>query len=429
MSEAREVRGVKEVRNVEEAGYGAAGRADELEFERMFERKNETKSEKRISRSVEALKPSGIRKFFELIIGREDIISLGVGEPDFPVPWRIREEMIYALEKGITSYTSNFGLYELRESIASYYRKFGVSCGVENVIVTTGVSEAVDIALRAILNPGEGVLIPEPCYVSYSPLTTLAGGVAVSYPTTPDFVPTYEDMVKLAREAEGRGVRIKAVMINYPNNPTGVSYTRSVLEEIADFAVEKDAIVVSDEIYAELSYSFKHESIASLEGMFDRTVILNGFSKAFSMTGLRVGFAIAPEDVLNAMLKIHQYCMLCAPVLSQIGAIEALRNGEDDLEEMREEYVRRRNFFVKRIREVLDVKKPDGAFYAFPSVKETGLSSEEFAKRLLFEKKVAVVPGNAFGECGEGYIRCAYAVSMEKLKEAVERIVEFVEGL
>ncbi len=383
----------------------------------------------RTSRSVESLKPSGIRKFFELIIGREDIISLGVGEPDFPVPWRIREEMIYSLEKGITSYTSNYGLYELREGVANYYRKFGVNSKPENVIVTTGVSEAIDIALRAILNPGEGVLIPEPCYVSYSPLTTLAGGVAISYPTTPGFIPVYEDMMKVAKEAESRGVKIKAVMINYPNNPTGVSYTRSVLEEIADFAVEKNAIVISDEIYAELSYSFKHESIASLNGMLERTVILNGFSKAYSMTGLRVGYAIAPEDILNAMLKIHQYCMLCAPVLAQIGAIEALRNGEDDLEEMRAEYVRRRNFFVKRIRDVLEVRKPDGAFYAFPSIGETGLSSEEFAKRLLFEKKVAVVPGSAFGECGEGYVRCAYAVTMDKLREAVERIVEFVEGL
>ncbi len=383
----------------------------------------------RTSRSVESLKPSGIRKFFELIIGREDIISLGVGEPDFPVPWRIREEMIYSLEKGITSYTSNYGLYELREGIANYYRKFGVNSKPENVIVTTGVSEAIDIALRAILNPGEGVLIPEPCYVSYSPLTTLAGGVAISYPTTSGFIPVYEDMMKVAKEAESRGVKIKAVMINYPNNPTGVSYTRSVLEEIADFAVEKNAIVISDEIYAELSYSFKHESIASLNGMLERTVILNGFSKAYSMTGLRVGYAIAPEDILNAMLKIHQYCMLCAPVLAQIGAIEALRNGEDDLEEMRAEYVRRRNFFVKRIRDVLEVRKPDGAFYAFPSIGETGLSSEEFAKRLLFEKKVAVVPGSAFGECGEGYVRCAYAVTMGKLREAVERIVEFVEGL
>ncbi len=382
----------------------------------------------RVSKSVSSLKPSGIRKFFELIIGREDVISLGVGEPDFPVPWRIREEMIYSLERGITSYTSNYGLYELREKIAEYYKKFGVQCSAESVIVTTGVSEAIDIALRAIINPGEGVLIPEPCYVSYSPLTTLAGGVAVSYPTNPEFIPFYEDMLKISKRVEGEGVKIKAVLINYPNNPTGVSYSKKTLEEIADFAVEKDAIVISDEIYAELSYSFKHESIASIEGMFDRCIVLNGFSKAYAMTGLRVGYAIAPEDLLNAMLKIHQYCMLCAPVIAQIGAIEALRS-EEELEEMRNEYIRRRNYFVKKLRNVLEVKKPDGAFYAFPSIEGTGLSSEEFAKRLLFEKKVAVVPGNAFGDCGEGYIRCAYAVNMEKLKEAAERIVEFVEFL
>ncbi len=382
----------------------------------------------RVSKSVSSLKPSGIRKFFELIIGREDVISLGVGEPDFPVPWRIREEMIYSLERGITSYTSNYGLYELREKIAEYYKKFGVQCSAESVIVTTGVSEAIDIALRAIINPGEGVLIPEPCYVSYSPLTTLAGGVAVSYPTNPEFIPFYEDMLKISKRVEGEGVKIKAVLINYPNNPTGVSYSKKTLEEIADFAVEKDAIIISDEIYAELSYSFKHESIASIEGMFDRCIVLNGFSKAYAMTGLRVGYAIAPEDLLNAMLKIHQYCMLCAPVIAQIGAIEALRS-EEELEEMRNEYIRRRNYFVKKLRNVLEVKKPDGAFYAFPSIEGTGLSSEEFAKRLLFEKKVAVVPGNAFGDCGEGYIRCAYAVNMEKLKEAAERIVEFVEFL
>ncbi len=382
----------------------------------------------RISKNVASLKPSGIRKFFELIIGRDDVISLGVGEPDFPVPWRIREEIIYSLEKGITSYTSNYGLYELREKISEYYKKFGVNCGVDNIVVTTGVSEAIDIAIRSILNFGESILIPEPCYVSYSPLTILAGGIALSYPTNPDFIPYYEDMIKIAERAERDGRKIKAIIINYPNNPTGVSYTKNTLEEIADFAVEKDLIVISDEIYAELSYSFKHISIAALEGMFERTIILNGFSKAYAMTGLRVGYVIAPEDLINAMLKIHQYCMLCAPVISQVGAIEALRS-EDELDEMREEYIRRRNYIVKKLRNVLDVRKPDGAFYIFPSIKNTGLSSEEFAKKLLFEKNVAVVPGNAFGESGEGYIRCAYAVNMDKLKEAVGRIVEFVENL
>ncbi len=381
-------------------------------------------SHERVSRRVQGLKPSGIRRFFELIIGRDDVISLGVGEPDFAVPWRIREEIIYALEKGMTSYTSNFGLKELREAISEYYRKFGVECDAKNVLVTTGVSEGVDIALRAILNEGDGVLIPEPCYVSYSPLTSLTGGEAVAIPTTPNFRPSYELINEYARLTKPR-----AIVINYPNNPTGVSYSKKELEEIADAAIEHDMIVISDEIYAELSYTFKHISIASLNGMQERTIILNGFSKAFAMTGLRIGYAIAPADILEGMLKIHQYCMLCAPVTAQIGALEALRNGEDELEKMRAEYIRRRNFFVKRIRKVLDIKMPDGAFYAFPSIKSAGLSSEEFAERLLFEKNVAVVPGNAFGECGEGYIRCAYAVDMEKLRDAADRIVEFVEGL
>ena len=378
----------------------------------------------RIAKKVQEIKPSGIRKFFDLIIGRKDVISLGVGEPDYPVPWRIREEMIYSLEKGITSYTSNYGLLELRQAIARYYEKFGFKSDPDNVLVTTGVSEAVDIALRAILNPGDVVLIPEPCYVSYVPLTTLAGGKAIPIPTDPDFRLNYERIAKYARNTSP-----KAIMINYPNNPTGVSYTKKELEEIADAAIEFDMIVLSDEIYAELSYQDKHVSIASLNGMEDRTIVFNGFSKAFAMTGFRVGYVIAPDDILSAMLKIHQYSMLCAPVTAQIGALEALRNGEDELEKMRAEYVRRRNLFVKRIGSVLEVNMPDGAFYAFPSIKGTGLSSEEFAERLLFEKNVAVVPGNAFGECGEGYIRCAYAVSMEKLREAVDRIVEFVESL
>ncbi len=381
-------------------------------------------SRERIAKKVQEIKPSGIRKFFDLIIGRKDIISLGVGEPDYPVPWRIREEMIYSLEKGITSYTSNYGLLELREAIAEYYTKFGLNRNPDNVLITTGVSEGVDLALRAILNPGDAVLIPEPCYVSYTPLTILAGGKPVSIPTDPDFKINYERIAQYAKDTSP-----KAIMINYPNNPTGVSYTRKELEEIADAAVEFDMIVLSDEIYAELSYQDKHISIASLNGMEDRTIVLNGFSKAFAMTGFRVGYAIAPEDILSGMLKIHQYSMLCAPVTAQIGALEALRNGDDELEKMRTEYLRRRNFFVKKLRSVLEVNMPEGAFYVFPSIKSTGLSSEEFAEKLLFEKNVAVVPGNAFGECGEGYIRCAYAVSMEKLREAAERIIEFVESL
>jgi len=378
----------------------------------------------RINRNLLEIKPSGIRKFFDLISGREDVISLGVGEPDFPTPWRIREEMIYSLEKGITSYTSNQGLMELREEICRYHSKFGVQTDASRVIVTTGVSEGFDLAMRAIVNPGDVVFVPEPCYVSYKPLTILAGGRAVSIPTNPTFKLTYELISEYAKET-----RPKALILNYPSNPTGVSYGKKELEEIADAIVENDMIVISDEIYAELSYSHPHISIAALEGMEDRTVILNGFSKAFAMTGLRVGYIIAPEDISEAALKIHQYSMLCAPTTAQIGAIEALRNGEDELEAMRAEYMRRRNFFVRKLNEFLDTIKPEGAFYAFPSVESTGLSSEEFAERLLIEKNVAVVPGNAFGESGEGFIRCAYAVSMEKLKEAVERMREFVDGL
>ena len=378
----------------------------------------------RVSERVNSIKPSGIRKFFDLVMSREDVISLGVGEPDFPVPWRIRDEMIYSLEKGITSYTPNQGLLELREAIAEYYKKFGLNdVDVNNIIVTTGVSEGIDIALRAILNPGDIVLIPEPAYVSYKPLTILAGGEPLPIPTVPEFKLNYEIIAKYCKE------KPKAIILNYPNNPTGVSYSKKELEEIADAIIEFDLIVISDEIYAELTYDGKHISIASLNGMEDRTIVLNGFSKAFAMTGLRIGYTIAPPDIHEAMLKIHQYCMLCAPITAQIGALEALRNCEKELEEMREEYMRRRNFFVKRLKNLFDVKKPDGAFYVFPRIDNTGLSSEEFAERLLMEKGVAVIPGNAFGECGEGYVRCAYAVSMEKLKEAVDRIEDFIKKL
>jgi aminotransferase len=377
-----------------------------------------------LSERVNAVKPSGIRRFFDLVIGRKDVISLGVGEPDFHVPWCIRDQMIYSLEKGWTSYTSNKGLKELRIGIAEYYKKFGVETSEENILITTGVSEGLDLAFRALINPGDVVLIPEPCYVAYKPLAYLAYGEPVSIPTTPDFKLSYETLAEYAKKFDA-----KLLVINYPNNPTGVTFTKKELEEIADVAVEFDLIVISDEIYAELTYRGKHISIASLNGMEDRTVVLNGFSKAYAMTGLRVGYAIAPDDIIDAMLKIHQYCMLCAPITSQIGALEALKLKEEEIDSIRAEYLRRRNFFVKRLKKVLDVQMPDGAFYVFPSVKDTGLSSEEFAERLLLEKGVAVVPGNAFGECGEGYIRCAYAVSMEKLKIAVEKIEEFVGDL
>ncbi|MFO7966838.1 MAG: aminotransferase class I/II-fold pyridoxal phosphate-dependent enzyme [Archaeoglobaceae archaeon] len=377
----------------------------------------------KVNKKVQDIKPSGIRKFFDLVIGRKDIISLGVGEPDFAVPWRIREEMIYSLEKGITSYTSNYGLTELRQAIAGYYKKFGLNPPINDVMITTGVSEGFDIALRSVVDPGDAVLIPEPCYVSYKPLTILAGGEAITVPTNPDFKLTYEK-ISQHKEAEP-----KAIVLNYPGNPTGVSYTKKELEEISDAVIENDMVVISDEIYGELTYSHKHVSIASLNGMEERTIVLNGFSKAFAMTGLRLGFAIAPPDLLDAMLKIHQYSMLCAPISAQLGALEALKNTEEELEEMRNKYIRRRNYFVKRLEGVLDVNLPEGAFYAFPSIESTGLGSEEFTERLLMEKNVAVVPGNAFGECGEGYLRCAYAVNMEKLKEAADRIEDFVRNL
>ncbi|MCX8171986.1 MAG: aminotransferase class I/II-fold pyridoxal phosphate-dependent enzyme, partial [Archaeoglobaceae archaeon] len=348
---------------------------------------------RRVAKKVEELKPSGIRKFFDLVIGRDDIISLGVGEPDFPVPWKIREEMIYSLEKGYTSYTSNSGLMELREGIAEYYRRFSLETSPNRIIVTSGASEAIDLAIRAIIDPGDRVILPEPCYVSYRPLIDLCGGEVVSIPTTPDFRLTGEKIDKFVDE------KTKAIILNYPANPTGISYQKKELEEIADSVVEHDLIVISDEIYAELTYDFKHYAIGALNGMEDRVITINGFSKAFSMTGLRIGYAIAPEDILNGMLKIHQYCMLCAPITAQIGAIEALKC-LDEVDKARAEYLRRRNYIFKRLNEFLNIKKPDGTFYAFPDISETGMSSEEFAEKLLFDKKVAVVPGNAFGECG-----------------------------
>ncbi len=398
----------------------------EMEKVRIFEKgkKGKLGGKPRVNEKLLEIKPSGIRKFFDLILGRDDVISLGVGEPDFPTPWRIREEMIYSLERGITSYTSNYGLEELREEICRYYTKFGVESQPSNVVVTSGVSEGFDVAVRSIINPGDFVLIPEPCYVSYEPLSTLAGGRVISIPTSPSFRLNYELIME-----HSKAIDPKVLILNYPANPTGVSYSKKELEEIADAVIEKDMVVVSDEIYAELSYKFPHRSIASLEGMQDRTIILNGFSKSFAMTGMRIGYVIAPDDIIDAVLKIHQYSMLCAPTTAQIGAIEALRNGEDELEMMRAEYLRRRNFFVRKLRNYLEIRKPEGAFYAFPSIVETGLTSEEFAEKLLFEKNVAVVPGNAFGESGEGFVRCAYAVSMDRLREAVERIIEFVESL
>lgn len=382
-------------------------------------RTGDSPSSRRLAKKVEELKPSGIRKFFDLVIGRDDIISLGVGEPDFPVPWRIREEMIYSLEKGYTSYTSNAGLMELREGIADYYRRFSLETSPGRIIVTTGASEAIDLAIRAVTDSGDRFLLPEPCYVSYRPLLSICGGEAISIPTTPDFKLTGEAIERYADD------KTKAIILNYPANPTGVSYRKKELEELADAIIEHDLLVISDEIYAELTYDFKHTAIASLNGMEDRVITINGFSKAFSMTGFRIGYLIAPEDILSGILKIHQYCMLCAPITAQIGAIEALKCIEE-VEKAKAEYLRRRNFVYRRLSEFLEIRKPEGTFYAFPSISSTRMGSEEFAEKLLFEKKVAVVPGNAFGECGEGYVRLAFAVKFEKLKEALDRMEEFV---
>lgn len=382
-------------------------------------RTGDSPSSRRLAKKVEELKPSGIRKFFDLVIGRDDIISLGVGEPDFPVPWRIREEMIYSLEKGYTSYTSNAGLMELREGIADYYRRFSLETSPGRILVTTGASEAIDLAIRAVTDSGDRFLLPEPCYVSYRPLLSICGGEAISIPTTPDFKLTAEAIERYADD------KTKAIILNYPANPTGVSYRKKELEELADAIIEHDLLVISDEIYAELTYDFKHTAIASLNGMEDRVITINGFSKAFSMTGFRIGYLIAPEDILSGILKIHQYCMLCAPITAQIGAIEALKCIEE-VEKAKAEYLRRRNFVYRRLSEFLEIRKPEGTFYAFPSISSTRMGSEEFAEKLLFEKKVAVVPGNAFGECGEGYVRLAFAVKFEKLKEALDRMEEFV---
>ncbi|MCS7130844.1 MAG: aminotransferase class I/II-fold pyridoxal phosphate-dependent enzyme, partial [Archaeoglobaceae archaeon] len=341
------------------------------------------------------------------------------GEPDFPVPWRIREEMIYSLEKGYTSYTSNYGLPELREGIAEYYRRFSLETSSKNILITTGASEAIDLAIRAIIEPGDRVLLPEPCYVSYRPLVSLCGGEVISIPTNPDFKLRSELIEKYVDE------KTKAIILNYPANPTGVSYRKNELEEIADSIIEHDLLVISDEIYSELTFDYKHVALASLNGMEDRVITINGFSKAFSMTGMRVGYVIAPDDILAGILKIHQYCMLCAPITAQIGAIEALKCLEE-VEKAKAEYLRRRNYLFKRLKEFLEIRKPEGTFYAFPNISSTGLGSEEFAEKLLFSKKVAVVPGNAFGECGEGYVRLAFAVKFEKLKEAIDRMEEFV---
>lgn len=381
-----------------------------------------------LSDIITEIKPSGIRKFFDIVSEMKDAISLGVGEPDFDTPWHIRDEGIYSLEKGRTFYTSNAGLKELKIEIANYlYRTQKISYDSDKeVIVTVGGSEAIDIALRAMLNPGEEVLIPQPSYVSYEPCTILAGGVPV--------------LIELKEENEFRLTaqelrdavtdKTKILILPFPNNPTGAIMEKEDLEAIAEVIREKDLFVISDEIYAELTYKGKHVSIASLPGMQERTVLINGFSKAYAMTGWRLGYACAPEIIMEQMLKIHQFAIMCAPTTSQYAAVEALRNGDDDVAMMREAYNQRRRFLMHSFREMgLECFEPYGAFYVFPCIKEFGMTSEEFANRLLQEEKVAVVPGTAFGDCGEGFLRISYAYSLENLKTALDKISAFVTRL
>ena len=381
---------------------------------------------KHIANHVRDIPRSGIRDFFEIVQSMKEVISLGIGEPDFHTPWRIREAAIYGLERGHTGYTSNLGLPVLRERIASYVAKhFHVSYDAKTeIIVTVGVSEAIDLALRALVNPGDEVLYHEPCYVSYSPSVTMAHGIPVAVPTRA------EENFRLTAEALATKITpaSKVLMLNFPCNPTGATQNRAELEKIAALCVQHDLVVLSDEIYSELTYDgAAHVSIASLPGMRERTVFLHGFSKAFAMTGFRIGYACAPPILTEAMMKVHQYAILCANTMAQDAAIEALENGAKDVEMMRKEYELRRNFIVRSLNDLgLETFKPLGAFYVFPKISSTGLSSRDFSLQLLEKKKVACVPGTAFGPSGEGFMRCSYATSLEQIKEAVERIGEFV---
>ncbi|MCL4786675.1 MAG: aminotransferase class I/II-fold pyridoxal phosphate-dependent enzyme [Verrucomicrobia bacterium] len=379
----------------------------------------------RINLTVRDIPRSGIRDFFDIVSTMKDVISLGIGEPDFDTPWHVRESTVFALERGATHYTSNYGYLELRRALAGYVaRQFGGEYNPEDeILVTVGVSEALDLALRALLNPGDEVLYHEPCYVSYRATILFAHGMPLAVETKA------ENGFRLTRamlEAKATP-KTKVLMLNFPNNPTGAIMSRQDLEDIAAFARERDLIVVTDEIYGELTYDTPHTSIVGLPGMRDRTIFLHGFSKAWAMTGFRLGYACGPADLIEAMMKIHQYTMLCASSMGQKAAIEALARPEADVGEMVDEYRRRRNFIASAFTEMgLTCHRPLGAFYAFPSVARFGRTAKEFALQLLQEEKVAVVPGTAFGACGEGFVRCAYATSMENLKEAMVRMRRFV---
>ncbi len=384
---------------------------------------------KPLSEIVLSTPPSGIRRFFDLVAEMDDVISLGVGEPDYVTPWRIREAAIFSLEKGFTTYTSNYGLLELRREIARHQhdRAGLIYDPAREVLVTVGVSEALDTAFRALLNPGDEVLVAEPCYVSYMACVRFAGGCPVPIPTRA------ENQFRV--RAEDVKVRItprtKAILLSYPSNPTGATMTREGLQAIVDLAVQHDLYILTDEIYERLSYDAPHVGVAALPGAQERTILLNGFSKAYAMTGWRIGYACAPASIIDAMLKIHAYTMLCAPITAQMAAIEALKNGERDVQEMVADYDRRRRLLVKGLNDLgLDCPLPGGAFYAFPSVEQrTGLSAEDFAERLLHEQRVLVVPGPAFGAGGAGHVRCCYATATDKLNEALARIGRFLEAL
>ncbi len=382
----------------------------------------------RVAPHIQDLPKSGIRAFFDLVNEMKDVVSLGVGEPDFVTPWTIRETALYSLERGHTCYTSNLGSLSLRKAICNYLESdFGVEYNPLNqCLVTVGVSEALDLAIRAILSPGDELVYHEPCYVSYPAEIRMAHGVPVA-------VPTYaKDKFSLDPAALEKAItpRTKALLLNFPCNPTGATLTMKQTEAIADIAMKHDLIVLTDHIYSELTYGAMTPSIATLPGMKERTIFLHGFSKAFAMTGLRIGYACGPEDIIDAMMKIHQYSMLCAPVTSQDAAEEALLSAKNDMEQMREEYKIRRGVIVKRLNAMgLDCLMPNGSFYVFPDIRSTGLSSQEFAMRLLDEQKVAVVPGPAFGDCAEGYVRCSYATSLEKINIAMDRMEEFLKNL
>ena len=377
---------------------------------------------------VVEIKPSGIRKFFDVVSEMPDAISLGVGEPDFDTPWHIRDEGIYSLEKGRTFYTSNAGLMDLRKEICTYLkRKYNVSYdAVKETVVTVGGSEAIDIALRAMINPGEEVLIPQPSYVSYEPCAILAGAtpVIIDLKAENEFRLTAQELRDAITD------KTKVLILPFPNNPTGAIMERKDLEAIAEVILEKDIFVISDEIYSELTYNGKHVTIAELPGMQERTIVINGFSKAFAMTGWRLGYACGPANIIEQMTKIHQFAIMCAPTTSQYAAVAALRDGDEDVAQMCESYNQRRRFLMHAFKEMgLPCFEPFGAFYVFPCINEFGMTSDEFATRFLQEYKVAVVPGTAFGDSGEGFLRISYAYSIDNLKEAIGRLAEFVEGL